>query len=268
MGEIGAALSLEMVMNDNLQQRVQREKNAYDLDNVYDESAKLQSRFSHVFSCRNTLEAEQYYRNHLVEGARGGVVLDYGCYTGALCPLLVACEPERVVGIDISEKGIAEARQKYGHCAEFHTMDAHAMSFPDETFDLVVGRSILHHLDWEVSLNEIHRVLKPNGKALFMEPLGDNPGAKLIRRMTPNSRTVDEKPLSKRQIEFANEIFGKESHLFYNLVSVPAGMMSSLLFQSSNNILMGVAGGLDRKLSRLSIRYWMRAVVLCWEKID
>lgn len=254
-------------MNEDLQQRVQREKDAYDTDNVYARNARLQSRFSHVFSCRNTLNAEQYYRNQLSEAACGGVVLDYGCYNGWLCPQLMDCNPKKVVGIDISEKGISEARKKYGHCAEYHVMDAHYIDFPDETFDLVVGRSILHHLDWETALNEINRVLKPNGKALFMEPLGDNPGAKLIRVMTPHARTNDEKPISKRQIEFANAIFGKEHHLFYNLTSVPAGMVSSLVFRNSDNFIMTISDKLDRMLCSFPIRYWMRSVVLSWEKL-
>lgn len=253
-------------MNEDLQQRVQREKQAYDVDNVYEKSAKLQSRFSHVFSCKNTLRAEQYYKTIISSAARGGAVLDYGCYNGWLCPQLIACGAKKIIGIDISEKGIAEARKNYGNVAEFHVMDAHLMSFADETFDLVVGRSILHHLDWEIALKEIHRVLKPNGIVLFMEPLGDNPGAKLIRYLTPKARTTDEMPISRHQIALANSFFGKEHHLFFNLVSVPAGMLSSYLLRRPDNLLMAAADRIDELVCKSAVRYWMRSVVLCWEK--
>mgnify|MGYP000067545934 CR=1 FL=1 len=45
------------------------------------------------------------------------------------------------------------------------------------------------------ALDEIFRVLKPNGKILFVEPLDVNPVGKLVRSLTKKARTEDEQPL-------------------------------------------------------------------------
>ena len=78
---------------------------------------------------------------------------------------------------------------------QFLLMDAHKLQFEDESFDFVFGAAILHHLNMVTALNEIHRVLKPNGKILFVEPLDMNPVGKIVRSLTKKARTVAEQPL-------------------------------------------------------------------------
>jgi len=51
-------------------------------------------------------------------------------------------------------------------------MNAEELKFADDYFDIVCGGAILHHLDLNKALSEIARVLKPDGKAIFVEPLG------------------------------------------------------------------------------------------------
>ena len=67
-----------------------------------------------------------------------------------------------------------------------------------EGFDIVYGTGILHHLEINKCLNEIHRILKPDGNLLFVEPLGTNPLINLYRKFTPNSRSKDEHPFTKK----------------------------------------------------------------------
>jgi ubiquinone/menaquinone biosynthesis C-methylase UbiE len=46
--------------------------------------------------------------------------------------------------------------------------DAESIPYEDETFDLVVGHAVLHHIpDVELSLKECMRVLKPGGRFVF-----------------------------------------------------------------------------------------------------
>jgi ubiquinone/menaquinone biosynthesis C-methylase UbiE len=46
--------------------------------------------------------------------------------------------------------------------------DAESLPFADETFDLVVGHAVLHHLpDLDRAFAEFHRVLKPGGRIVF-----------------------------------------------------------------------------------------------------
>lgn len=252
----------------DLHDRVKREKSAYDSGSIWEQSNKLQRRFAHVFACPNTEAAERYFSETVRQAATGASVLDYGCYKGELAAELATFSPKGIVGIDVSENAIQDAIERYGHVAEFRQMDAHQLDFPDGSFDLVVGRSILHHLEYETAVTELRRVLAPDGLAVFFEPLRDNPMAKLLRALTPKARTSDELPLSRQQIRYGDRTFGTAAHRFVNLFSVPAGMLSSHLFQGPDNVLTSTADWLDRRAAQSWIRYWMRSVVLVWRKTD
>lgn len=245
--------------------RVEREQQAYDQGEVFQQSLQLQTRFRHVFFCPNTRWLLGYVDEIIARKAPGGVVLDYGCLTGDLYEQLAPHRPARIIGIDISRQGIETARARFPE-GEYTVMDAHRTSFPDATFDLVVGRSILHHLDWEVAIREVARILKPGGIAVFTEPLGGNPAAKLIRRLTPRARTRDERPVERGQIQRADQVIGKGMHRYGNLLSVPLGMATSLVLRSPDNVLLRAADPLDRLIARTPMKYWMRQVVLAWEK--
>src|SRR5439155_23886695 len=46
--------------------------------------------------------------------------------------------------------------------------DAEGLTLPDESFDLVFGHAVLHHLpDLERAFAEFHRVLRPGGTLVF-----------------------------------------------------------------------------------------------------
>jgi SAM-dependent methyltransferase len=244
--------------------RVAREKAAYDSGSVHDESRAIQSRFRHVFTCPNSRNAERYFEHTISKCVPGHDILDYGCYNGWMVPRYLELNPRSITGLDISETGIAQAIASYGDRARFCVGDAHAMPFPDESLDLVVGRAILHHLDWNVALQEIRRVLRPGGHAVFIEPLGDNPFARLIRRLTPKARTLDEKPLTRSDIQRADSLFGGASHLFFNLTSVPVALTTSLTPLNADNYLLRLTDWFDRLLARTPIKYSMRSVVLVW----
>ena len=246
--------------------RVNREKDAYDSGEVFQESARLQQRFWHVFECPNTKAADQYYKNKIMKICSNAKVLDYGCYKGDETKKILQFKPKEVFGIDISERAIQSARENYNHLAEFHVMDAHQLTFPENTFDAVIGRSILHHLEFEKAILELERVLKPGGTAVFIEPLDDNPLGKLARKMTPKARTRDEKPLSRKQLNWADKQFRRNRHLFYNLFSVPIACLTSLTMSHPNNMLLKLSHFVDLKLATSPLRYWMRSVVLVWEK--
>jgi len=246
--------------------RAAREQTAYDGMSVFGQSAKLHSRFSHVFQGPNSLAAEALFYSRLKEWSAGADVLECGCYDGGLAEALHDSGARTIIGVDVSPKAIEIARAKRGKLAEFQVMDAAALTFPDNSFDVVLGRAILHHTDFERTLTGIYRVLRPEGHALFMEPLRGNPAAWLIRALTPRARTPDEMPLSVKQIRIGDGLFGSGQHFFANLFSVPVGMVSSLVAKTPDNGMMRVADAVDRALARTALRYWMRVVVLTWEK--
>ncbi len=250
-----------------MQDRINREKAAYDEGGVWEASHRIQRKFYHLFDCRNTRRAENFFQEKLSANCRGRIVLDYGCLDGGLTPKYRALGASRVIGIDISENGIEKAIALYGHLGEFHVCDAHNLAFiNDGEVDFVVGRAVLHHLNFEEAMREVGRVLRPGGVALFVEPLLDNPASKLFRALTPKARTVDERPLSRPQIEWADRLFASHQHRYCNLVSTPVAMATSLLLVNAENALLNFADSLDLALEKSPFRYWMRAAYLFWRK--
>lgn len=58
--------------------------------------------------------------------------------------------------------------QALGLDVDGKVIDAETLPFDDDTFDLVIGHAVLHHIpDLDLSLREIVRVLKPGGRFVF-----------------------------------------------------------------------------------------------------
>src|SRR3546814_16824046 len=99
-------------------------------------------------------------------------------------------------------------------------MNAEAMTFPDDSFDLVFGSGIIHHLDIDRAFGEIARVLRPGGRAVFIEPLGLNPAIELYLRFTPSARTPDEPPPPRTDFTRSPPPFGPTSCRVYGLANL------------------------------------------------
>jgi ubiquinone/menaquinone biosynthesis C-methylase UbiE len=100
----------------------------------------------------------------------------------------------------------------------------------------------LHHLDIEKASCEIYRVLKKEGRALFLEPLGHNPFIRLYRKMTPHKRTPDEHPLLISHIRSLAAPFSKVECKYFYFLSVSANLIlmltkSTFLFRKTYNAL-------------------------------
>ncbi len=110
--------------------------------------------------------------------------LELGCGTGIFTRRFAATGAS-IVAIDVSPELLDRAVMKEtpGDIA-YRIDDAEAMSFDDESFDAVIGSSVLHHLDIRASLSEIHRVLKRGGRMAFAEPNMMNPQI-VFERSTP-----------------------------------------------------------------------------------
>jgi 2-polyprenyl-3-methyl-5-hydroxy-6-metoxy-1,4-benzoquinol methylase len=129
------------------------------------------------------------YAYHLLGDARGKLVLDYGCGDG-IHSLTLARRGARVKSLDISPELIHVARQRLrlngiDSGVEFINGSAHEIPLPDESVDVVFGIAILHHLDLALSSREVHRVLKPGGRAIFQEPVRNSRFMKTIRGLIP-----------------------------------------------------------------------------------
>ncbi len=137
----------------------------------------------------------------------GRRILEYGCGLGQLSVVL-ARSGALVTTFDLSESSVEVARKRaalngVADRIEFHVASGEALPFADGSFDLAIGKAILHHLDPEAGARELARVLAPGGKATFSEPLGTNPLLVFARARLPypgkHERGAD-RPLTVRDI--------------------------------------------------------------------
>ena len=88
--------------------------------------------------------------------------------------------------------------------------------FAEGSYDLICGSGILHHLNLALATDSITRILQPEGKAIFLEPLGHNFLINLYRRLTPDIRSEDEHLLSETGLKAIKRNFGQaQIHYFY-----------------------------------------------------
>jgi len=106
----------------------------------------------------------------------GEVILDVGC--GAGFDLIVASrfvgKTGRVCGIDLTPEMVERARMNLRRAGvpngAVHLAGSEAIPYDDSTFDVVISNGVLNLSPLkERSLQEIYRVLKPNGRLQFAD---------------------------------------------------------------------------------------------------
>ncbi|MGH9769700.1 MAG: class I SAM-dependent methyltransferase [Blastocatellia bacterium] len=127
------------------------------------------------------------YAYNLLGDVRGKDVLDLDCGDGENTILLVN-RGANVCGLDISDALIRIARRRmqingFFKGFKFGAGSAHQLPFPDGSFDVVFGMAALHHFNLELVSQEVWRVLRPGGYAIFKEPVRNSRFLRLIRRM-------------------------------------------------------------------------------------
>lgn len=121
-------------------------------------------------------------------------VLELGCGSGYFTKELVKTDAN-ITAIDISQDLLDMAITKVqSKNVNFMIGNAYEMDFEDCSFDTVVGSSVLHHLEIDLALKEICRVLKPTGSALFTEPNMLNPQIALQKNVPYIKKKLGDSP--------------------------------------------------------------------------
>jgi ubiquinone/menaquinone biosynthesis C-methylase UbiE len=134
----------------------------------------------------------------------GAIIHDNGCGAGAVTAMVMAAvSPEvaatiKIKGTDIDEAAVKAYRARSTSSswpAEGVVMDAHALSFPDETFTHSIGNAIIfltrnNGID---AVKEMHRTLKPGG-TLIVNCFAYNPHLGAVREASRSTRELETLP--------------------------------------------------------------------------
>ena len=146
-----------------------------------------------------------------------GKVLDLGCGTGWLT-LELARNDMDVIGLDISKKCIKIAKKYLKNVkdvrgrARYRVTDLNNIKLKEKSFDVITAWGCLHHVqNIDHLIDEIFNALKPGGKFLVYDHVGENKIIKLIRKTIRsfmlNRKNFDESPFE-----------GVTRHRFVNLI--------------------------------------------------
>ncbi len=126
------------------------------------------------------LLGERLERNNVViPDLASARVLDAGCGGGRYSVAWHLLGAAHVLGVDLSESGIADAKARALAMklenVEFQFADVVELPLPDNSFDVVFSNGVLHHTrDWQRGIHNLLRVLKPGGTGWLY--LIENPG--------------------------------------------------------------------------------------------
>jgi ubiquinone/menaquinone biosynthesis C-methylase UbiE len=242
-----------------MNERTDRERLFHDQRFADGEGARPQDRF-YVAAA----DAYELLRVKVRDCARaGGVGLEVGCGTGENLQRLLADARYDAYGIDISAAAIEAANRRFAATTappRLEVMDANRLQFARESFDFVFGSGIIHHLELPDALHELRRVLRADGRMIFLEPLATNPLIELYRRATPADRSADETPLRRAHIGEIRRAFDVvQLHFFgfFSLVGLAARRWPAL-----QRALTTYGSALDRWLFKLPGAWQLAWIVI------
>lgn len=112
---------------------------------------------------------EWHVLKSMMPDVRGLRVLDLGCGFGWHCMWAIENGAKRVVGVDISEKMLHEAREKdQTHSIEYLHVPIEDVDMPHSSFDVVISSLAFHYLSsFEHICQKVYDILSPGGSFLF-----------------------------------------------------------------------------------------------------
>jgi SAM-dependent methyltransferase len=138
--------------------------------------------------------------HQLVGDVRGKKCLYIGCGLEG-STILLALKGAEIWALDVAVEALrrqrtmgrtngTDTRSHYAACACEH------LPFRNESFDLVIGIGIWHHLqdDLDTPCSEVARVLKKDGHAVFSEPIARSRLLQRVRECLPIPRLRDASP--------------------------------------------------------------------------
>lgn len=189
-------------------EKAERERSAYEAQSQIIDSLDSPQNVARYFSPPEDTVHPLEYAFHLLGDVEGKTILEYGCGDG-VNTVLLANRGAKVISLDLSPELIDIARQRLATHGIESGVDlivgsAHNVPLPDSSVDVVFGIAILHHLDLALSASEVKRLLKPDGVAIFQEPVRNSWVLRQVRKLIPYQApdiSPFERPLTDRELQ-------------------------------------------------------------------
>ena len=164
---------------------------------AWSDSAALRQKISQnrFLSFLNTLRIKfsffgrrvRVFYNEMAGGDKSRLILDLGCGGGRH----YFCNYGKVIGVDPVLELLPMAKKLY---AEVYHAGGYQLPFADNTFDYIVSSDVLGHIPFDKKdalFAEMHRVLKPGGRAVHMiETDGTNIWFRQAKKFPVFSRNI------------------------------------------------------------------------------
>lgn len=141
---------------------------------MFDNIAPRYDFLNHLLS----LNIDHYWRWRMInrlKDLRPKKILDVATGTGDVAIAAMRLKPEQIIGVDISAEMLeyGKVKMKKRKIDQIVTMqlgDAENLDFPDNSFDAItVAFGVRNFENLQKGLQELNRVLKPNGKLVVLE---------------------------------------------------------------------------------------------------
>lgn len=140
------------------------------MSNIYDNERFFEA-YAQMGRSKGGLQAagEWHQLQPMFPNLKGAAVLDLGCGYGWHSKYAAECGAASVFAIDVSEKMIAEARQRNADDkVTYRVMGLNEYDYPAHTYDCVISNLVLHYIeDLDEIYKKVYRTLKQEGVFLF-----------------------------------------------------------------------------------------------------
>ena len=126
------------------------------------------------------------FLNSFLENKQDCKILDIGCGTGEIHSFLEK-DQRQITGVDVSTESLKLAQGNYPS-NQYLLYDGYTLPFDDNTFDVALTICVMHHVtpsQWQHFVDEMVRVVKPEGRVFIFEHNPYNPLTRLAVNRCP-----------------------------------------------------------------------------------
>jgi SAM-dependent methyltransferase len=139
---------------------------------------------------------------------------------------------------------------------------------PDRSFDVVYGTGILHHFsDLRGACEEVRRLLRPGGYAVFAETLNTDPLIRCARRLTRRFKSDQdwEFPFDREALRTIKDVFPNTEMFFFDgftHLAVWAPVLGKRFLRAATRFTNALEERFQRRGGRLASMCWLVNLLL------